>query len=1106
MKKTGNSTANNRLEDRHDSVEKSKETIIVGVGASAGGLEALQEFFSNVPENCGLAFVVVQHLSPDYKSLMDELLARHTKIPIQIAEESMEVQPNNIYLIPPRKNISIFHNKLFLDTQNNKKSLNLPVDVFFRSLAVEKGKNAIGIVLSGTGSDGTLGTRAIKEAGGMIMAQDETTAKFDGMPRNCIATGLVDFILPPAAMPEALVNYTKHPFTQANKTNENILTKNIDALTKVVLILRDHCGIDFSYYKENTLVRRLERRVSINRFDTLEDYLKFLNESNKEKETLYRELLIGVTRFFRDTEAFARIKEKVIPNIDFKSKKPIRIWSVGCSTGEEVYSLAILFQEYLDQNELDCDIKFFATDVDKYALEQASTGFYPESIVADVDPMYLTKYFNKRENGFQINDAIRKNIVFATHNLLKDPPFSKLDLLICRNLFIYIKPEMQHRILSFLHYSLSPKGFLFLGSSETLGAMSDGFDIIDAKWKIYKVKASYKPTLGKALPTPLYVSKSKSPVQLSNPQDLGTVKFEHLADNLLTTLAPPSIIIDEHDNIVHIVNNVNKFISFRPGKFSHNVFSHLHKNLQQIVRTQLHKLKKEKKATLLETIFEAEEGIRLRVVIEGKLLTISNEIFYIISFREESEEEAHQHTSNNALLLEQVEKESIRYIELQKELQYTKESLQATVEELETSNEELQSSNEELIAANEELQSTNEELQSVNEELFTVNSEYQSKIEELTKINNDINNLLKNTEVGALYLDSKLCIRKITPLVASITNILPSDTGRPIAHISVVNVYPEMIEDINYVTETLQPIEREFIANNGKSYLVRTLPYRTENNAIEGILLTFVDISKLKVEKQNLELTSKRLQDAMEMGQLAWWEWDYATGKVKMDARKATMIGYTLEEFPDDVYKICELIHPDDFENTMQIMRDHLMGKTPEWIAHYRIKRKDGGYAWYYDRGAITERTKDGKPLKLMGTVFDISILKNMETERRSIENILQKTLDALPIEQAQIICDINGVVLYASAAVAAYLGVSTESLKSTNILSDSWKWLNAKKSQVNAKDHPFTKAKSTLKPYSNAKIFLTIFGKEPKLCNIEVTPFVDQNHKRFEGVSITLR
>jgi len=958
---------------RKDNPKTSSETIVVGIGASAGGLEALQDFFKFMPLNTGLAFVVIQHLSPDYKSLMDELLARQTKIPIQIATSGMEVEPDNIYLIPPRKNISIFHNQLLLEDHTHKKVLNLPVDIFFRSLAMDKGKNAIGIVLSGTGSDGTLGTRAIKEVGGMIMVQDEASAKFDGMPKSSLATGLVDYVLIPSKMPEALVNYVKHPLIRKSQTSENILSKNIDTLTKIIMILRDFSGIDFSSYRENTILRRLERRVSINRFGTLDEYVLFLSESDKEKDILYRELLIGVTRFFRDVEAFDSIKKNILPY--FKKKKLLRIWSTGCSTGEEVYSLAMMLAEYFDQENVSCEIKIFATDIDRFSLDQASQGFYPDSIVADIDPLFLVKYFTKHENGYQIRDSIRQMVVFATHNLLKDPPFSKLDLLVCRNLFIYLKPDVQARILSSFYYSLSPDGFLFMGSSETIGEMGNAFEVIDSKWKLFRFKPGFNPPILRDLRT---VQTKSLEIDAASPGKLlplHGIKFESLSNSILSNLLPPSVIIDSNDSIIHMIKDVSTFLKLQPGRFSQSLLDNLPKDLSLLVSAQLRRLKRENKDYLSESYVGIKEFEGKEFYIDIRTIETEKANFYLISFRDSGNERkvVRKTPSKSKLNLEY----SDRISELQKELQNTKESLQATVEELETSNEELQSSNEELIASNEELQSTNEELQSVNEELYTVNSEFQSKIDELTRLNSDINNLLINTQIGALYLDRNLCIRKLTPIVSKLTNIIPSDLGRPISHISTVPAYREMLDDINHVIDTLQSLQREITLKNGDVYLTNIRPYRTDNNAVEGILLTFVDITKLKRESKRADDATRYLSAALERGDMAWWEWDVKTGLVKMDERKATMLGYTPEEFPNDVYAICDLIHPDDYKSTMQIMKDHLQGVTSGWDCTYRIKRKDGSYAWYYDRGAITERDPDGNPLKLVGTVIEVRNIKH---------------------------------------------------------------------------------------------------------------------------------
>lgn len=953
-----------------------KAEYIVGIGASAGGLEALQEFFKAVPLDSGIGFVVIQHLSPDYKSLMDELLARHTKLIIKKAADGMLVEANTIYLIPPRKNLSIFHGKLLLEDQGNRSGLILPIDIFFRSLAQDLGKKSIAIVLSGTGSDGTLGTRAIKEAGGMVMAQDEHTAKFDGMPKSTISTGLVDYILPPGKMPEELINYIKHPFVGQGKQEETILSSDEDSFTKVMMILRDYCGIDFSYYKENTIIRRLERRLSINRFEKLDDYLTFLSESDKEKDILYRELLIGVTRFFRDEAAFQVIKSSILPKILENGKKQLRIWSAACSTGEEVYSLAMLINEHLEENSLHAEVKIFATDIDKRSLELAGQGYYPESIVSDIDPALLAKYFVRKENGYQVSESIRKMAIFATQNVLKDPPFSKLDMIVCRNLFIYLKPESQTRVLNTFFMALKPSAYLFMGSSETLGIHSDAFTTISSKHKIYSKKAGHQLADLSRTALPVFYPQHRD-LDIPRGTSRKQAEKDQLTDKIFDLLLPPAILVDEHMNVLQIINDINPFIQFKSGKFSKNLSDLISKELSIIINNIFRRLRSEKEKVSFENVKLQHNGKTIKVNIEGYLVQHDeHQSLYLITFHKQSNEDS---PAEQIVAINLESQYQDRLVELQNELQFTKENLQATVEELETSNEELQASNEELIASNEELQSTNEELQSVNEELYTVNSEYQNKIEELTQLNTDIHNLLQNTEVGALYLDRKLCIRKFTNSFSRLSNIIDYDIGRPIFHIAGAHLYPDFLKDVQQVQESLQVMEKEIKHEKGELLLVRIAPYRTDFQAVDGILITVVNISILKNERQKLATANQRLQTALEMGNMAWWEWDIPTGEVTMHEKKATMLGYSMQEFPTNVYEICKLIHPDDYESTMEHMRDHLQGKSPVYDVVYRIKAKNNAYKYYYDRGGIVERDIQGKPLKLIGLVVDVTKIQQLE-------------------------------------------------------------------------------------------------------------------------------
>ncbi|MBN2795113.1 MAG: PAS domain-containing protein [Clostridia bacterium] len=944
------------------------ETYYIGIGASAGGLEALEAFFKELPENTNNVYIVIQHLSPDYKSMMDELLARHTNMPIQVAEDGMETKANHVYLIPPSMNLSIYHSKLYLEPQLKHHHLNMPIDVFFKSLALDQGKNAIGIILSGTGSDGTKGIRSIKEAGGMVMVQSLSSCKFDGMPKSGIATNIVDYILPPEKMPQEIINFIDSPSIHKQLSEKLQANEAIDDLTKLTLILRSYSGVDFSSYKENTIIRRIDRRIKINRCFDLKSYVKLLGESDQEKEILYKEMLIGVTSFFRDNDGFEILSKKVIPNFDY-SKGSIRIWSAGCSTGEEVYSIAIALSEYLEKNSILCDVKIFATDIDVRALEFAGIGYYPDSLMSDVQPEYVSKYFNRKADGYQINENIRKMVVFAKHNILKDPPFSKLDLLVCRNLFIYLKNYEQQNILNSFYYSLFPNGYLWLGSSESIGEMQKGFDVVDTKWKFFKYNAGFNPQM---------IRPGLRKVELYNTLDRNheeyktngkLTRFESVLSSALAKVLPPSIIIDENENIVQIIGDVGKFMKPQTGRFSNNFNANMSREMALFINNCIRRLRIDQQEITLKNVHQID---RSYIDIRGIAVEVHHQEFFIISFLEQ----AKSGVKNEMIEINMTEEVKLRVKELENELQLAREGLQATVEELETSNEELQSSNEELIASNEELQSTNEELQSVNEELFTVNSEYQSKIEELTSMTNDLSNLLKNTEVGALYLDSKLCIRKITPVMSQVTNIMESDLGRPISHLTLMKSYPEMMSDIESVMDNLQMIEREITDQNGYFWLVRIRPYRTEYNSIDGIILTIVDISNLKETLMMNANLNKKLHASLESSKIAWWEYNLKTGIVNYSDLKATMLGYKVEEFPNDVYEICKLIHPEDYEPTMKHMRDYLEGRTLEWNVFYRIRCKDGSYKSYHDRGTIVAY-EDNKPTRLIGTVIDVTEMED---------------------------------------------------------------------------------------------------------------------------------
>lgn len=1009
------------MQDTEDARDKGLlPKYYVGIGASAGGLEALQDFFKNLPDDMDAAYLVIQHLAPDYKSMMNELLARFTKLAIKKITDGLLVEANTIYLIPPSHNLTIYHGSLYLQPYNPQRSFNLPVDVFLRSLANDQEKQAIAVILSGTGSDGTLGVKAIKEMGGMVIVQEEESAKFNGMPRNAIATGLADYILPPAKMGEAIRTYIGHPLiTSATKKDEQMADLNLDAMAKILLMLRDTSGIDFSFYKENTIARRVERRIGIKRMESIEEYLAYLMDSVGEKDVLCKELLIGVTRFFRDAEAFASLREKVFPSL-LKQGAVVRIWSTGCSTGEEVYSLAIECLNYMKQHNLHCDLKIFATDVDKHALEIASQGYYPSNIAADMESNLLATYFTRQEEGYQILDEVRRLIVFAVHNILRDPPFSRLDFVVCRNLFIYLKPDVQQQVLSTFFYALNTEGYLFMGSSESIGEMSEAFRSIDLKWKLYRKDASYKPKqVLSSLPLP-----STSAESLSN-RGSGQVlvkgrAFERLLESALSLVLPPSVIIDEHDNIIHVINNMNMFMEIRPGRFSQNLLGNLPQDLGLFVNNVIRRLKDGDSEIQFENITGIPRFSGKRITITGRVLHLENRTFYQLSFDSQAELGTRK-PEDKATTVSIEEQVGSRIQELERSLQLTKENLQATVEELETSNEELQSSNEELIASNEELQSTNEELQALNEELYSVNAEYQQKIDELVRTTGDLDNLIKNAEVGALYLDKTLCIRRVTPAISKVANIFSTDMGRPISHFTFRGNTEALMHDIQQVVETLQPLEQEMSDQEGKTWLVRVRPYRTAHNAVDGIIIVFFDITKIKEQEEQNKVVLQRMEEAMRLGQMAWWLWDLSKDVFEYDPMLIQMLGLRGLELPFNLETFLALVHPDDRKRCEEVFSDLQYGRYENKEFVLRLQACDGSYLSFSCHANAGEQQNKRIPSRLFGTLSNITRIKALELDlMTSSENFAQL---AAWNPQPQVVVDGNGLIVFLSEDAALLWG-----------------------------------------------------------------------------------
>ena len=841
---------------------------IVGIGASAGGLEAIEDFFGRMPVNSGLAFIVIQHLSPDYKSLMVELLSKKTRIPVHRCTDGIEVRPDNIYMIPPKKNLSIFHGRLILKEKDNVRGVNLPIDIFLRSLAEDQAERAVAVILSGTGSDGTRGVRAVKEQGGMVMVQDEASARFDGMPRAAVSTGVADFVLPPDRMAEQLMAYVDHPYVARKKEARN-LESDEKGLTRIFSELRERTKVDFTYYKPSTILRRIERRMTVNQINHLDDYVLYLQKYPMEVTTLYKELLIGVTSFFRDPEAMDALARTALPQLIHQGKeRELRFWVTGCSTGEEAYTIAILAREAMEKTGVNRDIKIFATDLDRDAVMQAGNGVYPESIAADLTPQLLTKYFYRREDNYQVARNLREMVVFAQHNLVMDPPFTKIDLISCRNLLIYLQPVLQEKALSMFNFSLNPQGILFLGTSETIGNRSDCFETVHQKFKIYrstgKMPSSFHPTTPdreagerKAGPFPF---PYREPRRWPRHPEAGNMLDRYLSV-VEKDYIPVSAIVNPQMEVLHIFGDGQDFFKVPSGRVVYDITKMALKELSIPLATGIQKVFRTKEELTYANV-RIKRGGRVRCV-RLRILPLpdrkTREPLVAVFLEETRTEAAPNNGAQNAYDFEADVQQRIK--DLEQELQFSNENLQATIEELETSNEELQATNEELLASNEELQSTNEELQSTNEELFTVNAEYQNKIPELTQMNNDVENLLSSSGIEILILDENHEIRKFSPRITRIFNILEKDIGRPVGHISHRLADFDAVEALERVQRSRKGFSVEKRDPDNRTYLIHVLPYHVGPDTYAGFMLTFVDMTEFHETRDNLARSRKASDD-----------------------------------------------------------------------------------------------------------------------------------------------------------------------------------------------------------------------------------------------------
>ncbi|MFC4700188.1 chemotaxis protein CheB [Glaciecola siphonariae] len=852
-------------------------THFIGIGASAGGLEALQLLLKNLPTKTGACFVIVQHLSPDFKSMMVELLSKHTSMTVENVQDGVLAKPNTIYLLPPKKSMIVAQGELLLSDKVPDAGLSLPIDVFFRSLSEDQQYRAIGIVLSGTGTDGSRGIKALKEAGALVIAQDPESAKFDGMPNSAINTGIVDMILRPEDMGEKLAEYIKHPLVSGDApTLSEDIEGSQDVMGEIFTLLRDKSDIDFSKYKPSTIARRIERRMTIQQVNSLHEYLTLLFKDPHEVSILGKELLIGVTRFFRDDEAFNVMREKVIPNIVEQSKNTglIRVWVAACSTGEEAYSIAILLQDELSKQGINRDVKIFATDINSDAISEASSGVYSDEIIHDVDSAFLPKYFSKRSaGGYQITQQIRNMVVFATHNMIVDPPFSNIDLLTCRNVLIYFKTAAQKRVMSSFHFALNKTGYLFLGSSENLGELAPHFTVVNDRQRIFtKISDKRLPvntdttnaSAGKrvrgAIPSVASLMKSYR----GQASSVATISFAN--ETLITQYVPPCILLNDELQAMHVYGDVSPFTQrLPPGRISTDINDMVNPDISIAVMSAIQRAKQQDTEVFYSDMHtNGSAGIfrlnlRVKYVKEHDIPSAPRYYWVIFEVQKDADENA-----PIPVAFDPNEQARQRIEDLEMELKFSKENLQVTVEELETTNEELQSANEELMSANEELQSTNEELQSVNEELYTVNSEYQEKITEISQANGDLDEVLSLSKIGIIFLDENMLIRRYTEAVKAYVNLREHDLNRPLHHISKNIRYDDMLEDVSKVFETGEQIEKEIKLSYKKVLRVTINPYNYDTvSQLKGIAIVFADVSQVKYTELGMSAAYKHLRSSI---------------------------------------------------------------------------------------------------------------------------------------------------------------------------------------------------------------------------------------------------
>ena len=840
---------------------------IVGIGASAGGLEALEQFLGRVPRGSGMAFVIVQHLDPTHKGIMDELLQRATDMRVIQVKDQTTVRPDCVYIIPPNKDMSILHGVLHLLRPVAARGLRLPIDFFLRSLAQDRQDHSIGVILSGMGSDGTLGLRAIKEKAGLVLVQEPTTARFDSMPRSAIDAGLADIVASAEELPGKILTYL-HRAPLLAPTEATPEDKTLSMLGKVVILLRNHSGNDFSFYKRNTLYRRIERRMGIHQISKMAEYVRYLQENSQELDLLFKELLIGVTNFFRDPAAWEHLGKHALPAL-LASRSPgqaLRAWVPGCSTGEEAYSLAIALKEAVEglKPRRPITIQIFATDLDRDAIDKARAGIFPANIAADLSEERLKRFFTKEHPGYRVRKEIREMVIFAPQNLIMDPPFTKLDILSCRNLLIYLSSEVQKKLIPLFHYSLTPGGILFQGSAETVGDFTDLFSPLGGASRIYQRKESILRSEPVVFPSSFNAGGSAS--FDARPSAKPSASLQSLAEEMIVQdYAPPAVLVNHKGEMLYVSGRTGKYLEPAVGKANLNLFAMAREGLRYELADGFQKALRKKERVVLHGLKVGTNGGTQWVDVTIQQLAKPGPLYGLVMIvfldvptpLTAPVTGQSTRTSARSPRLAELEQELLR---VHAEARATHEEMQTSQEESRSANEELQSTNEELQSTNEELTTSKEEMQSMNEELQTVNAELQVKLDELSQASNDMKNLLDSTDIATLFLDKELKVRRFTPQTANIIKLIPGDAGRPITDLSSELRYPELPSDARSVLQKLASVEKPIAALDGRWFTVRIMPYRTLDDRIDGVVITFTNISasktleaKLRDKQSNLE-------------------------------------------------------------------------------------------------------------------------------------------------------------------------------------------------------------------------------------------------------------